>query len=510
MMAISFNSNAFRIFASTFAIFSALSSSAASSSEIPVTPDTPPDIGLDERCSLIEAIENANTDSDTHSDCAPGSGADIIVLPPSSFQLLNVSHNSLYGATGLPVISSEITIEGNNSTIARADLAPAFRILAVDKGAVLRMNLVEIAAGSTSDTGIRQGGGVLNYGTFEITNSRVLRNNSGHHGGGIFSFGGELVVRNTTLSNNTAGAAGGAIAQVGNIGSLRDMECIENSAMQDGGCMWVGGTSETGVLRSIIDSNRARGAGGGLRVEWNSLLTVSATTVTNNLAAASGGGLSSGAHATLHVMDTTIAGNSSDAWGGGVFAGGTSLHMKNSTVSGNFAPSGGGIATGNSGTSGGSSTIMSSTIVFNQASLQGGGVLNSAPGPFYLSHTLLSGNTAGNNPSELHDTKGVSFANSFNLIGYGGRAVMIGLKAGPTDIVPAKKLGSILDRELRDNGGPTQTHALLARSPAVNAGDPRYGNMGSGRSGMFDQRGRGFGRFGGTNGRVDIGAFEIQ
>lgn len=52
---------------------------------------------------------------------------------------------------------------------------------------------------------------------------------------------------------------------------------------------------------------------------------------------------------------------------------------------------------------------------------------------------------------------------------------------------------------LANNGGPTQTHALLAGSPAIDAGDSSYfpGN---------DQRGAGFPRVRG--GRLDIGAFE--
>src|SRR5207245_11762188 len=54
---------------------------------------------------------------------------------------------------------------------------------------------------------------------------------------------------------------------------------------------------------------------------------------------------------------------------------------------------------------------------------------------------------------------------------------------------------------LQDNGGPTQTMALLPASPAVDAGD----NTGAA---TFDQRGPGFPRIAG--GVIDIGAFEVQ
>jgi len=56
---------------------------------------------------------------------------------------------------------------------------------------------------------------------------------------------------------------------------------------------------------------------------------------------------------------------------------------------------------------------------------------------------------------------------------------------------------------LADNGGPTQTHALLAGSPAIDAGDPGFTPPPD-----FDQRNAPFARLFG--GRVDIGSYERQ
>jgi hypothetical protein len=53
---------------------------------------------------------------------------------------------------------------------------------------------------------------------------------------------------------------------------------------------------------------------------------------------------------------------------------------------------------------------------------------------------------------------------------------------------------------LANNGGPTQTHALLAGSPAINAGFNFSGQL-------TDQRGGAFSR---SVGLTDIGAFEVQ
>ena len=56
---------------------------------------------------------------------------------------------------------------------------------------------------------------------------------------------------------------------------------------------------------------------------------------------------------------------------------------------------------------------------------------------------------------------------------------------------------------LADNGGPTQTHALLPGSRAIDAGDPNFSAPPD-----FDQRGMPFVRV--SDGRIDMGAFEYQ
>jgi hypothetical protein len=63
-------------------------------------------------------------------------------------------------------------------------------------------------------------------------------------------------------------------------------------------------------------------------------------------------------------------------------------------------------------------------------------------------------------------------------------------------------------RPLQDNGGPTFTHALLAGSPAINTGDPSFDPNAFDPPLLYDQRGSGFPRV--ANGRIDIGAFEVQ
>jgi hypothetical protein len=140
---------------------------------------TNPSINADGLCSLIEAIENANADVQTHTDCPAGSGADIIDFTGAGVgtHTLTASNNSTYGATGLPVISSVITIEGHGSTITRSSADP-FRIFAINGTGNLTLNETTVSGGlATGASPADRGGGVYNYfGTLTLTHSTVSGN----------------------------------------------------------------------------------------------------------------------------------------------------------------------------------------------------------------------------------------------------------------------------------------------------------------------------------------------
>ncbi|MBP6789034.1 MAG: hypothetical protein KA170_15695, partial [Candidatus Promineofilum sp.] len=62
------------------------------------------------QCSLIEAVNNANTDSDNSGgDCAAGAGADVINLPAGGSFTFTASYIYDAGNNGLPSITSDIT-----------------------------------------------------------------------------------------------------------------------------------------------------------------------------------------------------------------------------------------------------------------------------------------------------------------------------------------------------------------------------------------------------------------
>ncbi len=181
-----------------------------------------------------------------------------------------------------------------------------------------------------------------------------------------------------------------------------------------------------------------------------------------------------------------------------------STNISNTTISGNQAGFGAGISNERSTLS-----IWQSTIVLNAASNSVGGILTSraAPVSTTLHNTIVAGNTQAGRPSDL-STNNPSFVNvnrisSSNLIGHASTAG--GLSNGLNGNVVGVGATNLF-RPLADNGGPTETHALLTGSPAINAGNPAFALDSEGIRLATDQRG--FPRFAfGTN---DIGAFEAS
>ena len=287
-------------------------------------------------------------------------------------------------------------------------------------------------------------------------------------GGGILNANGAtLNLSNVSVSGNSATSLGGGVA-------TRAILLV---------------TTRTNITNSLISNNSAILGGGGISNLGTELLsgaitTISNSTITNNSATAEGGGISNTA-ATLNLTNTTISHNQSTVAGGGIVnvAGIVvgEVRMRNTILAQNNA-----------------------LVGLNLISSDGLGVFNS-----------LGNNLIGNNLDI-----GVNFAAS----------VVIGGIAQPN--VNADIVGSVsavfqivnpLLGNLADNGGQTNTRALLGASPALDRGNncvvanncasnPDNNNPSAALT--TDQRGGIFSRSIDGNGDsvaiVDIGAYESQ
>jgi hypothetical protein len=187
----------------------------------------------------------------------------------------------------------------------------------------------------------------------------------------------------------------------------------------------------------------------------------------------------SSAPAALSVVASTLSGNAATAGGaidalpGAGATGALTLTVANSTIAGNYAQSVGGGISFNATTPGSKATIEGSTITANTAQAAGGGL--SATGSVLLANTILTANTS--RVSRDPDCQDEGFPNSTHVIDGPGANNLIGNVTGCGGLAGSAN-GDVLDAThpgllpIADNGGPTDTVAVQAGSPALGAGDP--------------------------------------
>jgi uncharacterized repeat protein (TIGR01451 family) len=419
----------------------------AASAGIIVNDATPVVSGTDGKCTLIEAIIAANTDAPSGNalgECVGGSGADVIHLraltPP--YTLVAV-HNTAHGANGLPLITSDITIDGAGAIVERSGLAgiPAFRLFAVETTGRLVLNNTVVRTGAAivaTAEGVA-GGAIFNIGSLELNGSTVSGSVASCDGGGIFS-GGPLVLRGgTTIQNNLSFCSGGGVGTF-YAGSVT----IENTTFQgnqapagSGGGFYTHGTVTATMTASQVLNNMARLEGGGVFVHGpNPTVSIANTTISGNIVTAgSGGGIANGRvdnigipivlGGTLALNNVSVVGNRITVPAGGTgYGGGVSttnpLTIVASAVTDNqITGAGGGAGVHASAPL----NVTSSQILRNQASLGfGGGINSNGYGPLTVTNTTLSTNSAPLGGAVcLFFSPEVTFTNSSVLSNFGAQ-----------------------------------------------------------------------------------------
>jgi hypothetical protein len=283
--------------------------------------------------------------------------------------------------------------------------------------------------------------------------------------GGAFYNSGTLNLTNSTITGNSAGSSGGAVLNEGILNISRST--LSNNSSDYGGAIWNDPTATVNIIDSTLSGNsvdgEAGGGGGGAIYNYGGL-NVTNSTMSNN-SADYGGGISN--EGMVNLVNSTIAGNFGGTDGGGIYNE-SILNVSNSTISGNSADSGAGISNYEFD----SQVTVTSSIVAGNSGNQD--LYNEQPD--FSSFISGGSNLIGNGEGET------AFINGVN-------GDIVGTSANP--ISPL--LGS-----LQNNGGFTETMALLPGSRAIDAGSNPLGLR-------LDQRG-----FNRSISQTDIGAFESQ
>jgi len=446
--------------------------------------DSSDDSAASAACNLRKALASVNAAAAASGCAARTTGSfgsnDTITFSGLADSVVTLTQGQL-------TITQPVTIEGHNLTIDANHVSMAIYVqyagLTLNDALVRNGNSASLAGGITVIGGTMQlnrvemanntggSGGAIEafssiFGQGVVLNDSLVHDNHGYSGGAIFGQNSKLAMTGTSVYGNTAQNAGGAVAVDG--GSLAVTNCVitGNSAPTGGAIADSGSVQITG---SVLSGNTATTIGGAFTFGSSSgTLTISASTLSGN-SAAKGGAIGTSVGGTVTITNSTVAGNTASGNGGALY-GHKYPHvaLTNATISGNTASNGGAFfftADGNYGTT---ALAFSNSIVSANTAGAGKDIGGTFPPPSGSNNLFGSAlntpplNDAGNH-NLFTDTPGL----------------------GP----------------LQDNGGPTDTLAVLTGSPAINTGSNT-----AAAALTTDQRGACCVRVAGAT--VDIGAFE--
>jgi len=404
---------------------------------------------------LIEAIDSANANNEPDiielgiQVVAPiGQSPEQIGIGFGGTYILKSLHNNTKGQNGLPVITSEITIQGRNSVIIRDEALPCernepasvtdFRIFLVESGGKLTLENVTLKNGcAKGDIAIqKQGGAILNLGTTTL-NEATLSNNSAGDGGAIRNRdNSRLEIIKSTLSNNRSSTGGGIYNGETGVVMVENSTISSNNADggRGGGFYIVNGSVV--IRNSVVSLNEATNGGGIYNAADD--LTIENSRISANVAVENGGGLTN-LEGITSLVGVTLSVNESGISGGGIWNNGA-LTLTNSTLSGNIAVDGGAF-------------LSDGTVTLNNATIYGSIGEDSV---------LSVGGRVNIKNSIVDHCKG-------NLISQGHNLIQT---VDEDCIIQGDLTGNVLNQDpklgpLESNGGRTPTHALLEGSRAL-------------------------------------------
>jgi predicted outer membrane repeat protein len=431
--------------------------------------------------TTITVTSNANSGAGTlRQALLDSSDGDIIV-----FNLSAGNETIIVSSTLTTPWNKDITIDGDNSAGSGTDITiqvtnpgtstyPTITITGTTgktttlRNLTLRGGDAELYSGGTIRMELGNNASLVLY-------NCIVKDGRGRFGGGLFASDFDtLTIEDTTFQDNSATDHGGAarFATITGTVNIINSKFINNST-------------------SMAVANRYGGALYFQQTTVQGTVNIDKTLISGNSSYHSGGGIYLSGIANLNISNSTISNNESLS-GSGIYATGGNRVITNTTISGNKNNSISGMA---AYLLSGASTLTNVTILDNNSGVGKNG-LRIGTETLYIKNSLL----AKHDSNDFHQSNSTIHDNGYNLVEVSSDydwTTGVGNITGPQDDLN-------IDLELKDNSSPypAQTHALLAGSVAIDAGDSDDNNGIS--VPIVDQRD--FYR----NGAVDIGAFEYE
>ena len=474
------------------------------------------DFNCDTDCTLREAIQAANNTAGDSvinfsiptTDPGYSNGVWTINLAAALPPLNTSSGRSNLSINGPG--ADKLTVQ-NSYQIPNADLNHAFRIFNVTTSGTASFSGITIAYGFVRSQTDYLGGGIQNYnaGTVNVTNCTLKLN------------GATEWIDFVRGGHGPAAPGGGIANRAGGTINISSSTLIDNSA-DYGGAIYNSGTGTVNVSNSTINNNSGGAYGGGV---YNDNITNLTNTTLDHNSAEFGGGVFNDS-GTLVVTGCTLSNNRSYSFGNGAnFGAGGGIHNVNpavvNVINSTLYQNGNnnGYATGGGIYNAGTLRVTNSTLTLNHIGAGGGGIFNDSAGTATIKSTIIAYNAIPPGSSTVvggPDLYGSFISEGYNLIyrtdgntGFNQPTDFTGAGLFPLDP------GFEFDNSgpvLTNNGGPTDTVALVCGGIAIDKGTS-HGLTGSVTT---DQRSSGFARvfddpaITNADDGADIGAFELQ
>lgn len=314
--------------------------------------------------------------------------------------------------------------------------------------------------------------------------------------------GTELVITGDTFVTGP----GSANLTIDGMGTSRVLRITAGAAVSISGLSITGGDATNSTDNDAIYD----GLGGGVFNEGGQLQLMAVRIHGNT--GTYGAGINNygdnGGTATLVLRDSILDHNTSTENGGGLYnwgnGGNASAVVFNSTLSANTATYSGSGMINWAGIGIASLNISNSTVTTNiSVNSLNTGALAIFGGDVTLNNTIVAGNLAAGSPGDVFGA--IDSASANNLIGSGDSLSGTSNGLNGNQIGTSAALIDAMLGPLQDNGGPTQTHALLPGSPAIDGGDNAAAVDNTGTPLTTDQR-----QLPRLVGTVDIGAVEFR
>jgi CSLREA domain-containing protein len=490
-----------------------------------ITVDTTADTVGGAGCSLRDAVISINTATTQPSCTAVGAYdpvSDTIILPSGNYNLTLTGLDESWAGTGTALdpytvvnapdatkgdidiersvriigAGSDLTTIQWDASVANASRDRVFHIYTPDTVTVnVALEGLTIKGGYTTEEYIADGA----PGSDPLVNTKYYLRRAG--GGLAIGPAANVVQIDPALagSENSAGRGGslkpgesdpgGATFNV----TLNGVEVLANHADGDGGGLYI--AAQTTATNIVLSNNTSMTNGGGIYNEADTTITNS--TISGNTSEGGGGLFATGSN-SVTIEGSTLSGNT--AVGGGALSSrsGVTVNMVNSTVSGNIGSDvGAGLYTN------GAMNLNFVTIAKNisaaDSSTAGSGIntFPSGGGAITLKNVILQGNLRGATGTIPANCGGTGNAVTVDSQGHNlSSDTTCDNTTWLNDSTDLNNVDPKLDVLAFNSPGTTQTHALLAGSPALGAGL-------AGTGVTVDQRGIA------RDATPDIGAYEV-